>query len=159
MTQTEAIDQVVQQSQPFSKLEEIEANLAFRENEPMGIVLYEDLKQGEGHAQGDLKIQFLGDMISSQLRESIEPVDSMFARKAYSIAGTSHALHGEATLFSPINEHPLISNLLYTDSGFEVRHDEHSWVQFRQPGWYALRFDRTGAVKPEQIGKPLRTVD
>jgi hypothetical protein len=62
-------------------------------------------------------------------------------------------------LFEPINQHPLITNILFSDTGFEVRHDEHSWVQFRQPGWYAFRFDRTGAVKPEEIGRPLRVVD
>lgn len=155
---TTAVKQDQVAAQPQSKLEEMVANLEFRENEKLAIVRYEDLKVGEGHAQGDLKIQFLGE-IDDQVRNQLTKLEEFRIHEGTPIADTSHLMHGPMTLFKPTDEHPLIANLLFTNSGFEVRHDEHSWVQFTQRGWYAFRFDRTGAEPEHQIGRPLRTAD
>jgi len=141
---------------PITKLDEIALRLAEREREPAKALIYTSLKPNQGHAQGDLKIQYLGSGISSELRNGVKPCQWS---DTHSIGGTSHILYGDVQLFEPIEAHPLVSNLLFADVGFQVQHDEHAWVSFNQPGWYALRFDRTGAVPAAEIAKPFRTVD
>lgn len=140
------------------------------EEQQGGEIVYEDLSVSEGHAQGDIKVQFLGEEFEERTRWLTKDASVQLGEQfcVHSQAGSDFESH----LFDPIRDvevyrtpnqsHPLVGLFCRVgdDGRFAVRHPEHRDAVFTQPGWYVIRFDRQGTTNVESLAAPvLRRVD
>lgn len=122
--------------------------------------VYRDLQAGqfgcEGYCQGDVMPQYLGQSLPDNLRTAMQGVGNFIEVE---VGTTGHMLlsldSGGLDVFKPVMSHPLIPMFVYTRGGFTIRHGEHAYATFEQTGWFALRLQRDGMLREEELARSL----
>lgn len=164
-----AADQLEQASPHMGRvgglLEQFEQCLTDLRNRPEELHYY-SLEVGEGHSQGDVRIQYLGEtwgdtanflrLIRNVGESRPLDIETGDAHSHVVLEADSHEWY--ATMAS----NPLVGDIikLAPDMQLHVSHNEHADVLFHQPGWYAVRFTRSPSVDERAASQALvRQVD
>jgi len=106
-------------------------------------VHYRNLKPGEGHSQGDQYIQYLGDYkLNTALTRLLECKGEI---RRLEVDG-SHVLSGDLIQYEFRRPNSLISHVVFNRGTMVNEHPEHAWEYFEQPGWYVVRWQRSGVL-------------
>lgn len=118
---------------------------------PAEKIVYENFSPGDGHSQGDIRIQYLGDSLPSgiDLRQIAGlKINGLVAVDADNGVGDfeSHKLviSPGMRVYALQTPHPLVGYFVYLSEGAKllIEHPEHADVEFAEQGWYVTRFDR-----------------
>lgn len=127
--------------------------------------VYTDLKPAEGHSQGDVMVQYLGESIfipdghlGLQLKASIPASNDTDVVVSLDPEGDqeSHMLRissGKAVnVWRFPSNNPLVGDVIQIEEGshFDVEHHEHATARFAKAGWYVVRFPR-GYTQGDQV--------
>lgn len=101
----------------------------------------ETMAVGECWAQGDLGIQFLGAKKPAGISRMSKPTAQLAPGETQ---GSRHILTNMADckLYEFDRAHPLVGPVIEAPNGVDVDHPEHGRVTLKEPGFYAVRFQR-----------------
>jgi hypothetical protein len=133
-------------------------------------LVYSDLGIGEGHCQGDVKVQYMGEAHHSQLKHPGALLLVNMREETHFSADSdggdfeSHFIvpKGKVCIYMWSGANPLVGPVVHVSEGgqFSLEHHEHRDVTFTQPGWYVTRFDRQATVRDQLASQSLvRRVD
>jgi hypothetical protein len=105
---------------------------------------------GDAWAQGDLLITYLG---TSKPNHDMKKMDSLPEQLAPGTTkGSRHGFQAEkAKAFTLTNATPLEGPVLHCPQGLTVPHPEHGDVTLKEPGWYAITYQRAYAEELRRI--------
>ena len=97
---------------------------------------------GDSWRQGDLEIRFLGTAEPEGLKQVNVPAQLAPGESK----GSRHILVAEGVkAFEPIGRQPLEGPVLSCPIGLTVEHPEHGDITMKEPGWYAITYQRAYA--------------
>lgn len=91
--------------------------------------------------QGDLGVQFLGTKKPGSIARSVKPESQLAPGNT---SGSRHVLANidQCVMYTLNPQHPLVGAIIEAPQGVEVTHPEHGDISLREPGWYAVRYQR-----------------
>jgi len=99
---------------------------------------------GDCWRQGDLQIRFLGEQ---KPKESLSEVERPSQLAPGTTKGSRHILLADDSIkaYELGNPSPLEGPVLHCPDGLTVEHPEHGNITMKEPGWYAVTYQRAFA--------------
>lgn len=104
---------------------------------------------GDAWCQGDIKITFVGhDKPSFEMRSIKVPTQLAPG----STKGSRHGLIADGVeAFELVDSTPLEGPVLHCPNGLTVPHPEHGDITMKEPGWYAIEYQRAYAEELRRV--------